>query len=128
MYRLELSIPVIPTSLNKELRRNRHAKNQTNSAWDMHLHLELKRSGGPRPPRAPLARAKLTLIRHSYRMLDFDGLVGSLKPIPDALVFARVLADDSWAVLGAWTAAQVFRPKKLGPLLEIIVEEVDAEG
>ncbi len=126
MYRLELQIPVIPTSLNKELRRNRHAKNKTNSAWDMHLHMEITRRR--LRPAAPLARAKLTLIRHSYRMLDFDGLVGSLKPIPDALVFAGVLKDDSWAVLGKWDPDQRFRPKKLGPLLEIIVEEVDAQG
>jgi hypothetical protein len=128
MYRLHLQIPVIPTSLNKELRRSRHAKNRTNSAWDMHIHLELQRAGGPRPPAAPLLRAKLTLVRHSHRMLDFDGLVGSLKPIPDALVFAGVLKDDSWSVLGGWTADQKFRPKKLGPLLEILVEEVDAQS
>ena len=54
-------------------------------------------------------------------MLDFDGLVGSVKPVIDGLTRAGVIKDDSWGVVGAWQVDQVFRPKKEGPRIEIIV-------
>lgn len=56
-------------------------------------------------------------------MLDFDGLVGSMKPVVDALKRCGVLADDSWAVTGAWNVTQKYRPKSEGVLLEILVAE-----
>lgn len=71
-----------------------------------------------------MRRAKISIIRHSHRMLDFDGLVGSLKPVVDALVTAGILLDDRWSVLGAWAVDQRFRSKKDGPLLDILVEEM----
>jgi hypothetical protein len=60
-------------------------------------------------------------------MLDYDGLVGSLKPVVDALVSAGIVLDDRWSVLGAWRVDQRFRPKKQGPLLEIQIEELPGE-
>jgi hypothetical protein len=75
-------------------------------------------------PLSPLAKAHIRLIRHSHRTLDFDGLVGSLKPVVDSLVSAGVILDDRWSVLGKWDVDQVFRPKKEGNLLEIYVSEV----
>jgi hypothetical protein len=75
-------------------------------------------------PKAPLKRARLTLIRYSHRMLDYDGLVGSMKPVVDALVASGVLEDDSWNVLGAWSVDQRFRKKSDGPLLELLVQEL----
>ncbi len=60
-------------------------------------------------------------------MLDFDGLVGSLKPVVDALVTAGILLDDRWSVLGAWSVDQKFREKKAGPMLEILVQELPAD-
>lgn len=119
-FTLSLEIPWLPKSLNTKLRKNRHANNRENYAWDNYLGnicYNLK-------PPAPLERATIRIVRHSHRMLDFDGCVGSLKPVVDALVSARVLADDSWKVLGDWKVSQEFRPKKLGPLLTIQVIEV----
>ena len=75
-------------------------------------------------PAEPLSKANITLVRHAHRMLDFDGLVGSMKPIVDALVTAGVLVDDSWTVLGRWNVDQRFRPKAKGVLLEIMVQAV----
>lgn len=75
-------------------------------------------------PLKPLAKAKIKLVRHSHRMLDYDGLVGSMKPVVDALVSARILIDDRWSVTRSWNVDQVFREKKLGQLLEIEVTEV----
>jgi hypothetical protein len=75
-------------------------------------------------PNAPLEKANITLIRHSHRTLDYDGLVGSLKPVVDALVSCGVLSDDSWKVLGRWNVDQRFRPKAKGPLLEVMVQSL----
>lgn len=75
-------------------------------------------------PKKPLEKAKIRIVRHFWRFLDYDGLVGSMKPIVDALVDCGVLVDDSWKVLGQWDVSQEFRPKKDGPLLKIEVIEV----
>lgn len=56
--------------------------------------------------------------------MDFDGFVGSLKPVVDALVTAGVIEDDSWKVLQAWEVDQVFRAQKDGPLLQIEIKEI----
>lgn len=78
-------------------------------------------------PTAPLQKARIVIVRHSFRMLDYDGLVGSMKPVVDALVTAGVLIDDNWGVTGPWIVKQTFRPKKDGPLLEISVIEAGNE-
>jgi len=72
-------------------------------------------------PIKPLEKAKIDIVRYSHRTLDYDGLVGSMKPVVDALVSCGVLKDDSWKVTGQWNVNQRFRPKKDGPLLEIMV-------
>jgi hypothetical protein len=121
LYSLHLKMPWLPVSLNKALRTNRYATHRKNLAWDSYIGLECY----GKLPAKPLARARIELIRHAHRSLDYDGLVGSLKPVVDALVTARVLSDDSWKVLGAWQVDQRFRPKSDGPLLEIIVSELE---
>lgn len=73
-------------------------------------------------PKTPLSKAIISIVRHSHRTLDYDGLVGSLKPVVDALVTCGVLSDDSWKVLGKWNVDQKFRSKCDGPLLEILVQ------
>jgi hypothetical protein len=120
MYELYLKIPELPTSTNVKLRSHRMANHQENKRWDLMIHYE---TVGKKPP-APLERAQVAFVRHSDRMLDFDGVVGSLKPVMDALVEARIVKDDNWSIVGAWTVDQVFRPKKDGPLLEIRVMEL----
>ncbi len=75
-------------------------------------------------PPEPLKKARIRLVRHFYKTLDYDGLVGSMKPVVDALVTSGVLIDDSWKTLHVWDCDQVFRPKKDGPLLEIFVNEI----
>jgi hypothetical protein len=42
----------------------------------------------------------------------------------DALVDCGVLVDDGWKVTGKWDVDQVFRPRVMGPMLEIEVSEV----
>ena len=72
-----------------------------------------------------LNRAEITLIRHCFRTLDYDGLVGSMKPVVDAFVSAGVLKDDSWNVLGIWNVDQKFRSKRDGVMLEVFIKEVE---
>lgn len=42
-----------------------------------------------------LSRAHITFTRCSPRQCDFDGLVGSYKPVLDSLVFHRVISGDA---------------------------------
>lgn len=115
MYEFNLTLPVVPKSLNKELRTNRWRRNSANKRWDILIKSECRNC----IPAVPLKKAKIKLIRHFYRTLDYDGLVGSMKPVVDALVSAGILKDDSWKTLGVWNVTQEFRPKKDGPLLQI---------
>lgn len=119
MYKLSLKIDQLPKSLNKALRSHYFISNKQNQIWDRDIMLLI----GHRLPDTPLKKAHIRIVRHFYRMLDYDGLVGSLKPVVDALVSAGVLESDSWQVLGQWDVDQVFRPKKDGPLLEITITQ-----
>jgi hypothetical protein len=74
-------------------------------------------------PPEPLKKARITIVRHFYRTLDYDGLVGSMKPIVDALVSCGVLSNDTWEVTGPWVVTQEFRTKKEGPLLTVVIEQ-----
>lgn len=123
-YRLRIQLDHLPTSLNKTLRSHYFKKSREMNAWAILIGSEV--SG--KKPKAPLSKASISITRHSYRSLDFDGLVGSLKPVVDALVTVGILKDDSWNVLGAWKVDQAFRPKAKGPLLEIYLEEIPDRG
>lgn len=118
-YSIHLQFTQIPKSLNKALRTHYHKYNKQKKEWNDLVYL-LTRSN---LPHSPLTKAKLKIVRHYYRTLDYDGLVGSLKPVVDGLTNAGIIKDDSWGVLGAWDVTQEFRPKKDGPLLDIYVSE-----
>lgn len=127
MYSLYLRIhDASLKTLNVALRSNRFALHKQNKQWDRLIYVLLKKQN--KIPLHPLQKAEIRFVRHSHRMLDFDGLVGSLKPVADSLVSAGVILDDRWSVLGKWDVDQVFRPKKEGNLLEIYVSEVPEDG
>lgn len=109
----------IPASLNKKLRTHWRGQRRESKSWDMEVELNAKDR-----PEKPLRRAKITLIRHSWRMLDYDGLIGSMKPVVDAFVTAGILSDDSWKVLGRWNVDQRFRPKSEGDRLDVLIQEM----
>lgn len=119
-YQLEIKINSFPKSLNKKLRSHWGKNHKENREWDNVIFFALLR----KLPPSPLTKAHLKITRHHYRTLDFDGLVGSLKPVVDALVSCGVLKDDSWNVLHAWEIDQVFRSKKDGALLQIEIKEL----
>lgn len=123
-YKLYLKIERVPHSLNKKLRKHYKANHRENKLWDHLIGFNVARK---KPP-VPLTRAKVTIVRHASRTMDFDGLVGSLKPVVDALVTCGVLSDDSWKVLGSWNVHQRFRPLKEGQMLEILVQSLVDKG
>lgn len=119
MYKLDVTFQALPKSLNKSFRAhwgNRHA---SNNAWDNLVYSQVH----DKLPPQPLPKARIRIVRHFWRTLDYDGLVGSMKPMVDGLVTAGVIESDSWKVLGVWDVTQVFRPKKDGPLLEVSIIE-----
>lgn len=119
MYTLHLALHSLPDSLNKGLRGHRMKYFSKNKKWDWLIAGMVR----DRLPTQPLLKARITIVRHFWRSLDYDGLVGSMKPIVDALVSCGVLSDDNYAVTGPWVVTQEFRPKKDGPLLTVRIEE-----
>lgn len=120
MYELTLSIPMVPLALNKTLRAGKWKNHKQNLQWDAYISAFVC---GKKPP-LPLEHAVISLQRYSARTLDYDGLVGSMKPVVDALVTNGILKDDSWKVLGKWDVDQFYRPKKLGPELVIYIRQL----
>jgi len=120
MYKLDVTLHSLPDSLNKGLRTHRLKYNQKNKRWDLLIFGMVRHKLPPKP----ITKARITIVRHFWRTLDYDGLVGSMKPIVDALVDAGVLSDDTWKVTGPWVIDQQFRSKKEGPLLTVCVEEM----
>lgn len=121
MYKLDIQLHSLPDSLNKGLRGNRMKYFAKNKRWDLLIFGMVRH----RLPPEPLKKARVTIVRHFWRTLDYDGLVGSMKPIVDALVDAGVLIDDSYKVTGPWVVTQEHRPKSSGPLLTVCVEEIE---
>jgi len=70
----------------------------------------------------PLDKAHLLFCLYNTRRLDFDGSVGSLKPIVDGLVRAKIIRNDSFIVTGQWFVDQKLCKKGL-ELIEIVVTE-----
>ena len=59
----------------------------------------LYRAGEPIPPclqspRVPIERARIHYVRYGKRKLDNDNLIGSAKPLLDALKRAGIILDD----------------------------------
>lgn len=121
MKEIQFTLHCLPKSLNKKLRSHFHTNNKENKRFDFLVAGILRNN----IPKKPLTKAKLKIVRHFYRTMDFDGLVGSMKPVVDALVSCGLIIDDSWNVLGPWEVDQVFRPKSQGPLLEISVTPLE---
>lgn len=123
-YSLELSIPFLPLSYNKAKTTHYHVINDLNDCWDNLIHLY---SRGKKPLK-PLTKVKLTLVRHNYRTLDYDGLVASFKAPVDSLVSAGILKNDTWKITGKWDVDQQYLPKSKAPFITIKIEEISTEG
>lgn len=109
---------ILPIPLNKKLRSHRWKLLNETRSWQALVYQQLKTK-----PRRPLSKCKITIVRHYFRELDYDGLVGSLKPVVDALVKNGIIIDDSYKITGQWNVSQEFRSKNEGAKLQLWVED-----
>lgn len=123
LYRLELLVPGLPPSNNKNLRKHHLRRNDQNKLWYREIYLASRSS---RPPE-PLIKCRLTLIRFTSSFLDYDNLVSSFKAVVDGLTHAKVIIDDKWTVTGKWNVDQVKIPRSQKGRIEIVVEELSIE-
>lgn len=91
--RIEFSIPLLPLLPNRLLGahwwvRSSHAKKWRQLVWLQTMYQNCR-------PEHPFSKAEITFTRCSPYQCDYDGLVGSFKPVLDALVKCELLEDDS---------------------------------
>lgn len=97
-YRLDITIDGLPVTANGCRRLGHWSKvSKATKSWKTSVWAMALQAGRPN---APLAKAKLTLVRYSSVEPDFDGLVHSFKPVIDGLKLAGVILDDKRAVVG----------------------------
>ena len=87
-----LEIPRAPVSPNDLLGYHWRYRMKNTALWRQEIHyaLHAQRYNG-----LPLPKAKISIERRGKGTLDPDNLVGSVKPILDALRYAQVIEDDT---------------------------------
>jgi hypothetical protein len=118
-YKVRIFLSGTPKGTNKILGHSYWVKHKSACKWKSHLAAVI----GFNKPARPIEKVNITAIRHAFRMLDFDSCVASLKPVVDGLVECGLLKNDNYSRTGDWSVTQVFRPKKLGNMIELIIEE-----
>ena len=123
-YVLKLVLPGLPKMTNA-MGKSIHwkARMRERDQWKRLVVLVI--GARHRPPK-PLAKAKLTLTRHSTTQPDPDGLVSGFKASIDGLVHAGVLEDDKGKNIGMPTYQWEKAPQKKG-FISMRVEEVRGE-
>ena len=124
-----IRLPGRPATPNNLLRAGIWRTAGNANKWKQMVRTAL---GANMPPQC-LKAAKITARRYSGRPLDYDGLVGSLKPlidgvrqvrIRDQIVWPGVIEDDAWKVTGPWDVGQEYW--KGETFYEILIEESQA--
>ena len=69
----------------------------------------------------PMLRFRMSITRYAPVMMDYDGLVASLKPIVDGLKNI-VIADDAWKNTGPWYVLQEKAPAEEARINILITE------
>jgi hypothetical protein len=117
-FRLEIFVPHLPPTVNVFMRMNfMERKRRFDDIYSLVYFASYKKK-----PKQPLKKCTITLIRFGTKYLDYDGLVGSFKPVVDGLIKSEVLFDDSYPITGPWNVDQrIVSKKEVG--ISIIVEE-----
>jgi hypothetical protein len=124
LYKLELILIGLPQRINEAPGASWHTRYKESQRWHKRV-LGRMLIGRLSPPLLPLEKAHLTLIRHSRRAPDYDGLVHSFKPVIDALKKCLIIKDDNMRIIGR----PDYRWEKAAPKdgkIEVIVREVKA--
>lgn len=122
---ISFQINGLPDSINKMRSKRQHwtARSKYHKQWYDIVHLASIRL----KPVAPWERVKLSIhvYRHSMYHRDYDGLVGSLKPVVDGLIKVGHIKDDSYEVTGPWEVRQFHDPKDKQGRMIISIEPRD---
>jgi Holliday junction resolvase RusA-like endonuclease len=121
-YSLELTINDLPQRINQAPGAHWTARYAESKKW-LRLVTTAMIAFKINPPKEPLRRAELKLVRYSSRCPDYDGLVQSFKPVIDALKKTKIIFDDNMKVIGAPEYEWVEAPRGKGKI-EIIVREI----
>ncbi len=122
-YWLEIGLPGTPKTPNELLGGHRMVKSRNAVNWKQLVYLVAR----GHEPQKPLKSAVIHITRHAPRSLDYDGLVGSMKPVVDGLLTRRdkvlglkknerkilwsgILENDTWAITGPWIVDQKITP------------------
>lgn len=95
-YSLSFEFDELPKLPNALMMKHWRTKSNEAKKWKTLVRILV----GRKRPAAPLEKAELTLTRYSSVRPDFDGLVGSFKPVIDGLKVAGVIVDDKHDVIG----------------------------
>jgi Holliday junction resolvase RusA-like endonuclease len=109
-YTLEFELAGLPQIESNGSHSNFFAVNSRRRKWHR-LVLETVKD---KLPASPLAKANLTLTRHSLKEPDLDNLYGSFKPVVDGLVKAGVLLNDKQSNLVEYKVRWEKAPKNKG--------------
>lgn len=112
-----MTIDGLPKTPNSLLRQHWAIVKKEKDKW---LALIGAHSAGKRP-KEPLTKALITIIRHSSRAPDFDGMVLSGKFLIDPLTKLGIIIDDNMEIIGQPKYAWVKSKPKQG-FVEIFVE------
>jgi len=117
-YWIKVRIPGKLRTLNELLRMHYKARNNYNKKIYDLVRLCVCRQ----LPFEPLTKVKITATVFNNRMRDFDGFVGSLKPLIDGLAHAGVIKHDGYSVTGDWVVTQKHCKKGFN-LTELTIEK-----
>ena len=107
-----------PERLNKTLQLHWGKRAVLNKRWYDIIHYAVIRKLPPKP----LEKFTIKVVLFNNRHLDFDGSVGSLKPLIDGLERAGVIKDDSYKRTGPWLVTQE-KCKKGFEMVEFLITE-----
>lgn len=120
-YRYEATIPFVAPMNTSAWRRHWSAAKRERDAWQVAMAFAFPTFARPRQP---LARARVTITRITCaaKHPDPDNLAYASKPILDALVSIRVIADDGPEVERVWRWER--GTKRGRKFTRVVVEEV----
>lgn len=122
-YWLQMVIPGAPKTPNEIYGANKFIKHRNAVSWKQAVYLMAR----GHEPEKPLTKAKIFLRRFGPVKMDFDGLVGSFKPVIDGfctrrektvglkkaereILWSGIIEDDKWDITGQWIVDQAPAP------------------
>jgi hypothetical protein len=118
---IRLTVPLPPNLMNQ--RKHWRAKlRQKRAYWDTLNMLGMDRSF-QRPPKAPPAKARITVRLYVHNIMDPDNAMARLKWLLDWLSGSRYIADDAPHAL-EWAGMPEQEIDRRDPRVEVTIEDV----